>query len=99
MTNQIQEFADRLTEEVKTDPFFEGRDDTPTYRIDTGARKYARIIMTSCGQGSAWGFIEVATGNILKAAGWKSPARHPRGNIATSEYGRGYTWTGPAYLR
>ena len=26
-------------------------------------------------------FVEVATGNVLKAAGWKAPAKHARGNI------------------
>lgn len=46
-------------------------------------------------------FVERATGNILKAAGWKAPAKHSRGNIrvgdasnwwngAIGEYGAAY---------
>ena len=62
--------------------------------------KYTKIIR----ENSVWGFI-VATdndkkfkkGDILKAAGWNSPARNAaRGNIFED-----YTinWTGPLYLK
>ncbi len=60
-------------------------------------KKNARIIIDDGVQRSAWGFIELATGNILKAAGWKAPARHSRGNIANGVAGCGPS--GPAYLR
>ena len=70
-----------------------------TIRVDEG-RKYIKILT----KGSVWGFIvkgaddkQFKQGDILKAAGWASPARNKaRGNIIQG----GYTvqWTGPLYL-
>jgi hypothetical protein len=34
-------------------------------------------------------FIDKATGNILKAASWNAPAKHPRGNILVDFTGVG----------
>lgn len=43
--------------------------------------KYARIVRKSP-DASAYGFIEMATGNIYYAAGWKAPQKNRvRGNI------------------
>lgn len=93
----IENFVARLNEEVKTDKFFADMpNQIPTYTIDKGGRKYIRIVDN---KGSAWGFVEAATGNIFKAAGWKAPAKHARGNIADAAYGKNYVWTGPNYLR
>ncbi len=45
-------------------------------------------------------FVEIATGNVLKAAGWKAPAKHARGNIFDDHNGLGsMNEYGPAYLR
>jgi hypothetical protein len=62
--------------------------------------KYIKVVTGS----SVWGFIvkidndkKFRKGDILKAAGWSSPARNAaRGNILDG----GYTinWTGPLYL-
>jgi hypothetical protein len=50
--------------------------------------------------GSAHCFIEAATGHILKAAGYKAPAKHARGTIHTPTFGAEYVGPyGPAYLR
>lgn len=66
-------------------------------------RKYAKIIHDN----SVWGFVamqDVNTknknfkkGDLLKAAGWNSPAKHARGNIfeGTARYGP----YGPQYLK
>lgn len=64
-------------------------------------RKYIKIIK----DGSVWGFIVAAendkkfkVGDILKPAGWATPARNSaRGNVLEG----GYTvnWTGPLYLK
>jgi hypothetical protein len=64
-------------------------------------RKYIKIVQ----RGSVWGFIvaddsdkKFKKGDILKAAGWATPARNSaRGNILEG----GYTiqWTGPLYLK
>ena len=50
--------------------------------------------------GSAWCFIEIATGNIMKPAGYKTPAKHARGNIMQEDFGVSYIGPyGPAYLK
>jgi hypothetical protein len=49
--------------------------------------------------GSAWAFIELSTGNILKAASWAAPAKHARGNVYQPETWASVTSYGPAYLR
>lgn len=36
---------------------------------------------------SAYCFIDKTNGNVLKAAGWKAPAKHARGNIFDSSNG------------
>lgn len=46
--------------------------------------KYVRVFYGSDRQGGpryAYCFVEKATGNILKADGWKRPAKGARGNI------------------
>ena len=99
----IETFVKRLNAEVAADPFFtEAKYATGRkYSIDLRGRKYTKIIMTDLdGTGaSVWGFIEKATGNIFKAAGWKAPAKHARGHIDSAVYGKHYHWTGPAYLK
>jgi len=45
-------------------------------------KKYARLVTQLNGSNrSAMGFIDLTTGDILKADGWKAPAKHARGNI------------------
>jgi hypothetical protein len=54
--------------------------DPPTIEISPSA-KYARIVRKSP-HASAYGFIEMATGNIYYPAGWKAPQKNKvRGNI------------------
>jgi hypothetical protein len=62
-------------------------------------RKYIKILS----RGSVWGFIVKGNdklfkaGDILKAAGYNSPARNKaRGNIIDGGYS--VAWTGPHYL-
>ena len=54
-------------------------------RIEIG-RRYAKIIRTEKRDGKphdlgAFGFIDLTTGDILKAASWAKPAPHARGNV------------------
>ena len=58
----------------------------PVLTIDKGGRKYARIVVDD-GQRSVYCFVEVATGNILKAAGWQKPSPIVRGNINDADGG------------
>ena len=82
--SRVQEFADGLV-------------------IEEG-RKYFKIIKTG-GQRSVWGFVvkgdddkKFKKGDILKAAGWKAPARNAaRGNILEGDFSK-VQWTGPEYL-
>jgi len=62
-------------------------------------RKYIKVLS----KGSVWGFIVKGedklfkAGDILKAAGYNSPARNKaRGNIIDGGYS--VSWTGPHYL-
>jgi len=65
-------------------------------------RKFIKIIRDN----SVWGFVAkvdgmnkgvpMKVGDVLKAAGWASPAKHTRGNIfdRCQDY---FSWTGPDY--
>ncbi|MCW2764021.1 MAG: hypothetical protein JWR85_4222 [Marmoricola sp.] len=55
-------------------------------------KKNAKFCITTCGQKSVLLFVELATGNILKAAGFNTPAKGARGNIATSKPQAGSGW-------
>lgn len=51
--------------------------------------KYTRIVLAEkSGARSAFCFVEKATGNVLKAAGWRVPEkRNPRSNIHDADAG------------
>ena len=65
-------------------------------------RKFIKIIRDN----SVWGFVAksdgthkgvpMKTGDVLKAAGWASPAKHTRGNIFDNKQDY-FSWTGPDY--
>ena len=64
---------------------------------EPGGRKYLKIVAGS----SVWGFINLTNpkfkeGDILKAAGWRTPAlNQARGNLF-EDYS--VAWTGPHYI-
>ena len=64
---------------------------------EPGGRKYLKIVSGS----SVWGFINLTNpkfkeGDILKAAGWRTPAlNQARGNLF-EDYS--VAWTGPHYI-
>jgi|ERR1035437_166196 hypothetical protein len=47
----------------------------------TEGPKYFRIVAVHADQRSVYAFVERATGNVLKSATWKTPAKGVRGNI------------------
>jgi len=59
--------------------------------IGKGGRKFVRIVQTdpTGSRNSVHCFIEKTTGNVLKAAGWKGPAKGVRGNIFGDNLGVG----------
>lgn len=75
------------------------RENYPTLcRID--GKRYIKIVHIVEGSRSAWAFIDKETGDVLKPASWRAPAKHARGNIFDEWNGmRFMTVFGPAYLR
>lgn len=52
----------------------------PQFTVMPGS-KNVRIVVNGHGQRSVFCFVRIADGAILKAAGWKAPAKHARGSI------------------
>jgi hypothetical protein len=76
------------------------------------SRKYIKVISNSGNQRSVWGFINrfefqkgntgitFKEGDVLKAAGWATPAlNQPRGNLFEGYQIMGMRKYGPDYLR
>lgn len=53
------------------------------FEIDPGGRKYIRIVQGGSSHRYVHCFVERATGDVLKDAGWKGPAAGARGSLAT----------------
>jgi len=59
-----------------------------TISLEIGKR-YARIVKAD-GSGfgrSAYGFVDLTNGDLLKSAGWKGPAKGVRGNALRGQLG------------
>ncbi len=70
----------------------------PVFSVDEG-RRYLRVVRTETfgSSRSVYCFVDKTNGDILKAATWKAPAKHARGNVfdekpldAVTEYGAKY---------
>lgn len=99
---RINEFAIRLEAYLAASFVRKGyKQAPPSIELQQG-KKYMRVVRreAGCGGGSVHCFIEVSTGDIYKAAGWKTPAKHVRGNILAENYGIGDAVTeyGARYL-
>lgn len=70
----------------------------PSVQISTGKR-FARIVTIKDSSISAYGFIDLTNGDLLKAASWKAPAMHARGNIFNQDMLSGCGPYGMAYLK
>ena len=67
-------------------------------------RKFIKVVEGN----RVWGFVAkvdgthkglpMLKGDILKAAGWASAAKHSRGSIFDSDMHKSFSWTGPNYL-
>lgn|SRR5512141_1379008 len=72
----------------------------PMVSADPG-NKYIRIVRTDANgkSRSVHCFIDKSNGDVLKADGWKRPAKHARGNIFNADCGMGgVTPYGARYL-
>lgn len=63
--------------------------------IDPNGKKYIRIWAVRSSSRHAYCFIEKSSGDVLKPASWRAPAKHARGNIFTgpdgvNEFGANY---------
>lgn len=68
----------------------------PTFTVEPG-RKNVRVVSSDGTSRYVFCFVRIADGAVLKAAGWKAPAKHARGSIyvnagqdAVGEYGANY---------
>ncbi len=52
----------------------------PKLLVEYGKR-YAKVVKTEPHTRSVYAFIDIATGDVLKAASWAAPAKHVRGNV------------------
>ena len=92
----VENFADNATEAVRA--HYKRNNFTfavPFVEVSKISRKYAKLVSYSVykdgggvetrGDDTVHSFVEVETGDIFKAASWKAPAKHARGNIYTPE--------------
>ena len=93
------------------DNWCDGRKYGSTKTLDLSlnkGRKFVKVVEGSLGQRRVWGFVSLVDGthkglplkrgDILKAAGWRGPAKHSRGSIFDTEMHKSFSWTGPNYL-
>lgn len=65
----------------------------PTLTLDRSGTKNIRVVRMAGAMRSVHCFIDIATGDVLKAASWKAPAKGARGSIydetrpGVTEYG------------
>jgi hypothetical protein len=65
------------------------------YSVDTPGKRFVRIVMHTPSR-SVHAFVDLTTGDLLKAAGWKEPAKGARGNLLTGqdEVRQRFDWSG-----
>lgn len=61
-------------------------------------RRYTRLYTVRKGHSHIYCFID-QNGDILKAASYKAPAKHARGNIFSDDAIKAVNWFGANYLR
>lgn len=61
--------------------------DADKFSIENGTR-YAKIVRLAHGNSrSVHSFVDRGNGDILKAASWRAPAKHPRGSVLDKDFG------------
>lgn len=72
-----------------------------TYFVASRGSRFVKVAIENDSQTFVHTFVEIATGNIVKAAGWKAPEpkKRARGNIFAAEVLAGTTSHGAVYLR
>lgn len=74
--NAVEEFVEWINTEADIPEGYR-------YEVATPGAKNVRIVMKARGDmgGSVHAFVSLETGDLLKAAGWKAPAKGARGNL------------------
>jgi hypothetical protein len=62
-------------------------------------KRYAKIIRTDGAGRSAFAFVDLTNGDVLKPASWAAPAKGARGNVNNIDSWQTITPYGPKYLR
>ena len=70
----------------------------PVITADDG-RRYAKIIVSDSSSRSVYCFVDLTNGDVLKAATWKAPAKHSRGNIFANDPTAGVNVYGANYIK
>lgn len=71
----------------------------PRVYADPGGIKNVRVVIEGSGSRSVFCFVRKVDGAILKAAGWKAPAKHARGSIYVNNGVDAITAYGARYIR
>jgi hypothetical protein len=71
----------------------------PTLTVERGPKNVRIVANETSGGRSVFCFVRIADGAILKAAGWKAPAKHARGSIYVNAGQDAVTIYGATYLR
>jgi hypothetical protein len=101
ITEQIEKFRaalENMLVQHRAEHFPNSTLPMPSVEISIG-KTFARIIKVDGSSRSAYGFIDLKNGDLLKAASWKAPALHARGNIFADDMLAGCGPYGMAYLR
>lgn len=62
-------------------------------------KKYARVVSDNGVSRSVYCFVDMGNGDVLKAASWRSPSKHPRGNVYDQNPTAGVGPYGANYIR
>lgn len=85
----------RIDEHYKGSTLF-----VPTITTEIGKRYVRMVSNRSADSRSVFCFLDQTNGDVLKAANWKAPAKHARGNIFNADRGQGaISAYGANYLR
>lgn len=87
INNGIEVFVDYLNNVMD-------KPDGYSYEYTTRGSKYYKVIMNSRGSRSVYAFVNKSNGDILKPAGWKSPAKSARGSVLIPESYKHADWAG-----
>lgn len=87
---RINEFVAKLDAFVKESHKANGYAFPPSSIEMEPGKKFVKIVKRDySGSRYVHSFIDIESGDIYKAASWKAPAKHVRGNIFADDYGIG----------